>query len=150
MDSNKQDWQTGKSLIESQRHMFEKQIMCDIWFEIPQGVTVSVISDDGNTDDSTSDTDNVMEPPKKLPKLTVDTSPETNSPVPEIATTTVKPYRPTLETEEPESMRLGAHKFVLVARSPVFETMLEKSWQDGDGPIKIEDITGDTFKQFIR
>ena len=139
MDSHTQDWQMEKSLIESVGYMFEKQIMCDIWFELPQGVTHLIPEtscdtpnespDDGNTDDSKPDTDNVMEPPIKLPKLTVEASSVPNSPVPEIATTKVKPDRPTHETEEPESTRLGAHKFVLVARSPVFETMLEERWK---------------------
>ena len=144
MDSHKQDWQTGKSIIESQGYMFKKEIMCDIWFELPQGDSPN----DGNTDDSKPDTDNVMESANNLPKLTGEISTETNSPNPKLTKSNVKPEN--IQTEEPESMRLGAHKFVLVARSPVFQTMFEKRWQDGDGPIKIEDIKGDTFKQFIR
>ena len=45
---------------------------------------------------------------------------------------------------------LGAHKFVLIARSPVFQTMLEERWQDCGHTLKIEDIERDAFKQFLQ
>ena len=68
-----------------------------------------------------------MESANNLPKLTGEISTETNSPNPKLTKSNVNPEN--IQTEEPESMRLGAHKFVLVARSPVFETMLEERWK---------------------
>ncbi len=46
--------------------------------------------------------------------------------------------------------KLGAHKFVLMARSPVFFAMFEGPMKETSDEIVISDIEGEPFRQFLR
>ena len=45
---------------------------------------------------------------------------------------------------------MGAHKFVLMSRSPVFFAMFEGPMKETSEEIVITDIEGEQFRQFLR
>ena len=45
--------------------------------------------------------------------------------------------------------RIGAHKFILICRSTVFEAMLSGEFADDKGDVKIPDIEPDVFRAFL-
>ena len=45
---------------------------------------------------------------------------------------------------------IPAHKYVLIARSPVFETMFNERWNDATKKIVITDISPQTFHDMLR
>ena len=46
--------------------------------------------------------------------------------------------------------KMGAHKFVLMSRSPVFFAMFEGPMKETSDEIVITDIEGEPFRQFLR
>ena len=46
--------------------------------------------------------------------------------------------------------KMGAHKFVLMSRSPVFFAMFEGPMKEKSDEIAITDIEGEPFRQFLR
>ena len=45
---------------------------------------------------------------------------------------------------------MGAHKFVLMSRSPVFFAMFEGPMKEKSDETVITDIEGEQFRQFLR
>ena len=87
------DWQVGKSLLEINKYMLDKQIRCDVTFN--------------------------------------------------------------LTSQDSTTKSIGAHSFILMSRSPVFDAMFSQRWSGftGEGkqlPIRIEDISYDSFLELLR